>query len=67
MQTECSPKPSEFARVEGRPVVAAFDGGALTSQGQRPALRARVYELASRRPLTRISHSAGCIGAANQR
>ena len=31
MQTECSAKPSEFARVEGRPVVADFDGGALTS------------------------------------
>lgn len=31
MQTECSAKPSAFARVEGRPVVAQFDGGALTS------------------------------------
>ena len=31
MQTECSAKPSEFARVEGRSVVADFDGGALTS------------------------------------
>jgi len=31
MQTECSAKASEFARVEGRPVVADFDGGALTS------------------------------------
>ncbi len=31
MRTECNPKSSEFARVEGRPVVAAFDGGALTS------------------------------------
>jgi hypothetical protein len=31
MQTECSAKPSEFARVEGRAVVADFDGGALTS------------------------------------
>jgi len=32
MQTECSAKASEFARVEGRPVVAEFDGGALTSE-----------------------------------
>ena len=31
MQTECSAKPSEFARVEGRSVVAEFDGGAVTS------------------------------------
>src|SRR5471032_3202034 len=31
MQTQCSAKPSEFAPVEGRPVVAEFDGGAVTS------------------------------------
>ncbi len=31
MHAECSAKSSEFARVEGRPVVAEFDGGALTS------------------------------------
>src|SRR6202453_5171516 len=31
MQTECSAKPSMFAPVEGRPVVAEFDGGAVTS------------------------------------
>ena len=31
MQTECSAKPSEFAPVCGRPVVAGFDGGAVTS------------------------------------
>ena len=31
MQTECSTKTSAFGRVEGRPVVAGFDGGALTS------------------------------------
>src|SRR5476649_821008 len=31
MQTECSAKPSAFARVEGRSVVAEFDGGAVTS------------------------------------
>ena len=28
MQTECSAKPSVFAPVEARPVVAEFDGGA---------------------------------------
>ena len=31
MQTECSAGPSLFGQVEGRPVVAEFDGGALTS------------------------------------
>ena len=31
MQTECSAKPSGFTPVEGRPVVAEFDGGAATS------------------------------------
>ena len=31
MRTECSAKPSEFAPVEGRSVVAEFDGGAVTS------------------------------------
>ncbi|HVP99500.1 MAG TPA: IS1380 family transposase [Roseiarcus sp.] len=31
MQTECSAETSAFGRVEGRPVVAEFDGGALTS------------------------------------
>ncbi len=31
MQTECSAKTFEFARVESRLVVASFDGGAVTS------------------------------------
>ena len=31
MQTECSAERSVFGRVEGRSVVAEFDGGALTS------------------------------------
>src|SRR6516225_12056986 len=31
MQTECSAERSVFRRVEGRSVVAEFDGGALTS------------------------------------
>ena len=31
MPTECSPELFEFAPVEGRQVVAAFDGGAITS------------------------------------
>ena len=31
MPTECSADQFEFAAVEGRTVVAAFDGGAITS------------------------------------
>ena len=31
MPTECSAKPSIFTPVEGRPVVAEFDAGAVTS------------------------------------
>ena len=31
MPTECSPDRMEFARVEGRAVVAGFDGGTITS------------------------------------
>ena len=31
MQTECSAERSMFGRVEGRAVLAEFDGGALTS------------------------------------
>ena len=32
MQTECSPRLFEFEPVEGRRVVADFDGGAMTSE-----------------------------------
>jgi hypothetical protein len=31
MRTECSAQPFDFRVVEGRRVVAAFDGGAVTS------------------------------------
>ncbi|HEX2219275.1 MAG TPA: hypothetical protein VHG35_10755, partial [Gemmatimonadales bacterium] len=31
LPTECSAELFEFARVEGRAVVAGFDGGAVTS------------------------------------
>jgi hypothetical protein len=33
MPTECSSTLFEFAPVEGRAVVVAFDGGAITSDG----------------------------------
>ena len=31
MRTECNPEPLLFAPVDGRAVVASFDGGAITS------------------------------------
>lgn len=33
MPTQCSARAFEFARVESRAVVAAFDGGAVKSDG----------------------------------
>ena len=32
MPTQCNPELFDFARAEGRPVVASFDGGAITSE-----------------------------------
>ena len=32
MPTECNPELFDFARVEGRSVVASFDGGRITSE-----------------------------------
>src|SRR5208283_5080308 len=55
MQTECSARPSAFGRVEGRPVVAAFDGGALTSDSGGLLLGA-----ADRR-LDLVGRLAGCF------
>ena len=40
MQTECSADLFGFARVEGRAVVAAFDGGKITSDAGAPLLSA---------------------------
>ena len=55
MQTECSAKASAFGRVEGRPVVAEFDGGALTSDAGGLLLGA-----ADRR-LDLVQRLAGCF------
>jgi hypothetical protein len=38
MQTDCSPDPFGFAAVEGREVVAAFDGGNITSDAGGPTV-----------------------------
>jgi len=47
MQTECSAESSVFGRVEGRLVVADFDGGALTSDagGLLPGAADRTIDL----------------------
>src|SRR5271166_6290967 len=55
MQTECSAKPSAFGRVEGRPVVAEFDGGALTSDAGGLLLGA------TDRRLDLVRRLAGCF------
>ena len=55
MQMECSAKPSAFGRVEGRPVVAEFDGVALTSEAGGLLLGA-----ADRR-LDLVRRLAGCF------
>ena len=55
MQTECSAEQSAFERVEGRPVVAEFDGGALTSDAGGLLLGA-----ADRR-LDMVRRFAGCF------
>jgi hypothetical protein len=55
MQAECSAEPSVFGRVEGRPVLAEFDGGALTSDAGGLLLGA-----ADRR-LDLVGRLAGCF------
>ena len=58
MQTECITEASAFGRVEGRPVVAEFDGGALTSDAGALLLGA-----ADRR-VDMVRRLAGCFGDA---
>jgi hypothetical protein len=41
MPTECTPGLFEFARVEGRAVLASFDGGRITSDAGALLLRGR--------------------------
>jgi DDE family transposase len=55
MQTERSTRPSGFARVEGRPVVAEFDGGSLTSDAGGLLLGA------ADRTLDLVRRLAGCF------
>ncbi len=55
MQTECSADLFGFARVEGREVVAAFDGGAITSDAGALLLGA------SDRAIGLVDRFAGCF------
>jgi hypothetical protein len=64
MPTECNPERFEFARVEGRSVVASFDGGRLTSDAGALLLGAadRVIGLTSKLAacFTDARHSGVC-------
>lgn len=55
MPTECSAKTFEFARVESRAVVAAFDGGAVTSDAGSLLLGA------TDRAIGLVDRFAGCF------
>src|SRR5215472_16710632 len=55
MPTECSPDLFEFARVDGRQVVAAFDGGTMTSDAGALLLGA------TDRAIRLIDRFAGCF------
>jgi len=55
MQTECSADLFGFARVEGRAVVAAFDGGTITSDAGALLLGA------ADRTIGLIDRFAGCF------
>jgi hypothetical protein len=55
MPAECSAKVYAFARVESRSVVAAFDGGALTSDTGGLLLGA------TDRAITLVDRFAGCF------
>ncbi len=56
MPTECSAELFEFARVEGRAVVAGFDGGAVTSDAGALLLGA------TDRAIHLVDRFAGCFG-----
>lgn len=55
MPTECSAEQFGFAPVEGRKVVAAFDGGLVTSEAGALLLGA------TDRAISMVSHLAGCF------
>lgn len=55
MQTQCSAKSFEFARVESRAVVASFDGGAVTSDAGSLLLGA------TDRAIGLVDRFAGCF------
>ena len=56
MQTECTPEVFVFPPVEGRPVVAAFDGGSITSDGGAVLLGAADRRMDMTRRLAECFH-----------
>ena len=58
MPTECSPELFEFAPVEGRAVVAAFDGGAITSDAGALLLGATDRAIGLIGSVCRVLHDA---------
>jgi len=60
MPTQCNPGLFDFAAVEGRQVVGAFDGGVITSDAGALLLGAtdRAIRLSVRIPLIVIGQSA---------
>ncbi len=77
MPTECSPALFEFAPVEGRAVVAGFDGGAITSDAGALLLGAteRAIDLVGRfaacftdaRDPERVEHAVATLAQLRQR
>ena len=69
MPTECNPKLFEFAPVEGRQVVAAFDGGAITSDAGALLLGQtdRAIRLTERFAVVLHRHACGGTGGAQRR
>jgi hypothetical protein len=56
MQTQCSADLFGFARVEGRAVVTAFDGGTMTSEAGAMLLGATRWADPADRALCRLFH-----------
>jgi Transposase DDE domain group 1 len=61
MPTECSAEPMQFARVDGRAVVADFEGGAITSNAGGVLLKA------ADRTIGLVERFAGCFSDGRSR
>jgi hypothetical protein len=67
MQTECSPALFAFAPVEGRAVVAGFDGGAITSDAGALLLAATDRSIGLVRRFAACFNDARDLGAGRVR